>query len=296
MRRKERERAEARRLRESGWTLREIANCLGVSISSVSTWVRDIPRGPDPATPEPAAPSPVERSGESRSCGRCERILPVESFNRHALRGRQHWCRDCFIEYFRGRGDFHRRQSAAAKTRRRIAGRRFIDEYLSSHACADCGATDPLILEFDHLDTKYASVSVLLADGWSLTRLKRELGLCDVVCVNCHRRRTARRAPSWRTDPEGLESNRHLLPGERRNMRFISDVLSNARCADCGTCDLLILEFDHVGLKTANVTTLARRGCRLEVLKKEIEQCEVRCANCHRRRTRRGARSRSVAA
>ena len=70
-------------------------------------------------------------------------------------------------------------------------------------------------------------------------------------------------------------------------MRLIRDLLSSAKCADCGLRDLLVLEFDHVGPKTANVIALARRGCGLAALEKEIDQCEIRCANCHRRRTRR---------
>jgi hypothetical protein len=108
-----------------------------------------------------------------------------------------------------------------------------------------------------------------------------------VVCVNCHRRRTARRAPSWRTDPRSLDTNRRLLPGERRNMQLIRETLMRSPCADCGLRDLLVLEFDHVGAKRANVIALARRGCSLLTLQREIAQCEVRCANCHRRRTRR---------
>lgn len=42
---------------------------------------------------------------------------------------------------------------------------------------------------------------------------------------------------------------------------------------------------NRVGMKVANVTDLARRGCSLRRLEAEVSQCEVRCANCHRRRT-----------
>jgi hypothetical protein len=33
------------------------------------------------------------------------------------------------------------------------------------------------------------------------------------------------------------------------------------------------------------VTELARRGCSLAVVEAEASRCEIRCANCHRRRT-----------
>ena len=65
-------------------------------------------------------------------------------------------------------------------------------EYLSSHPCADCGETDIIVLEFDHLRDKEADVSVLAREGYSLEKVKREIDKCEVVCANCHRRRTAK--------------------------------------------------------------------------------------------------------
>ena len=62
--------------------------------------------------------------------------------------------------------------------------------------------------------------------------------------------------------------------------------LERSGCVDCGTHDLRVLDFDHVVPgKTANVLDLARRAVKEEQLTKEIRLCEVRCANCHRRRT-----------
>lgn len=76
--------------------------------------------------------------------------------------------------------------------------RDFIYMWLISHPCIDCGETDPIVLEFDHLNDKIANVCKLMADGLSLDRLKKEIDKCDVVCSNCHTRRTARRGNDWR--------------------------------------------------------------------------------------------------
>lgn len=55
-------------------------------------------------------------------------------------------------------------------------------------------------------------------------------------------------------------------------------------CVDCGETDPVVLEFDHRGEKSFEVTqTFADRSWRS--ILDEIEKCEVRCANCHRRRT-----------
>jgi hypothetical protein len=57
-------------------------------------------------------------------------------------------------------------------------------------------------------------------------------------------------------------------------------------CVDCNEDDILVLEFDHVrGVKRAAVGVMANAGASIESLKAEIAKCEVRCANCHRRKT-----------
>jgi hypothetical protein len=161
----------------------------------------------------------------------------------------------------------------------------FVDRYLAARQCADCGEDDPLVLEFDHLRGKTGHMATLVNEGASPRRLERELANCDVVCVNCHRVRTAARGGSWRLNPERLETDPHRVTGERRNMIYVRDFLMRSCCVDCGERRLILLEFDHVGTKRAAVTALARRGCSLERLQQEISHCQVRCGNCHRRRT-----------
>lgn len=68
-------------------------------------------------------------------------------------------------------------------------------------------------------------------------------------------------------------------------MMFVRELLLASHCVDCGDSRLIVLDFDHVGPKAGNVTDLARRGCSVRRLEAETAQCEVRCANCHRRRT-----------
>jgi hypothetical protein len=275
-------------LREQGWTLRRIANEVGVALSTVSLWVRDVHVAVEVVQPLPTAPAgpggEVQIELGSRRCGRCLRDLPLENFNRHPT-GRQGWCRDCFREYFRARAQLHRDQVAASRPIRRRKGRAFVSEYLRNQRCSDCGEADPLVLEFHHLTEKRGNVADMVNAGFSVRALERELGKCIVVCVNCHRLKTAASGTSWRLDPESFDRSPHLTPGERRNVTYVRELLMQSRCVDCGDSRLVVLDFDHVGLKTANVTELARRGCSLRRLEAEVSQCEIRCANCHRRRT-----------
>lgn len=198
VRKKVREQAEARRLRAAGWSLREIANELSVSLTSASVWVRGVPR--QAAIEAVREPSPKTRGDQEwsppRRCGRCRRDLRESDFNRSGA-GRQAWCRACFKEYFRERGQLHREQSAAAKRRRQEDARPFVASYLSTHSCTDCGEGEPGLLEFDHLGEKRGNISALKAAGASIALIRAEIAGCEVVCVNCHRRRTASRA-EWR--------------------------------------------------------------------------------------------------
>jgi hypothetical protein len=76
-------------------------------------------------------------------------------------------------------------------------------EYFASHPCVDCGLADPVVLEFDHVGEKHFDIGKgFEAYGWA--RVLDEIERCEVVCANCHRRRTYRRAGSWRAMLTGL--------------------------------------------------------------------------------------------
>lgn len=71
--------------------------------------------------------------------------------------------------------------------------------------CADCGIRYPYyVMEFDHLDseTKEFNVSAGVVRA-SYERVIAEIAKCEVVCANCHRFRTAKRAEEGRKHPKG---------------------------------------------------------------------------------------------
>lgn len=55
----------------------------------------------------------------------------------------------------------------------------------------DCGESDPVVLEFDHLREKRDTISSLLRWQTSWPAIEREMSRCAVRCANCHRRKTA---------------------------------------------------------------------------------------------------------
>ena len=65
-----------------------------------------------------------------------------------------------------------------------------IYDYLSTHPCVDCGETNPIVLEFDHLGDKTDTIAHMVGMGVSLERIKKEVAKCEVRCANCHRIKT----------------------------------------------------------------------------------------------------------
>lgn len=73
-------------------------------------------------------------------------------------------------------------------------------EYKAKVGCMICCENDPIVLDFDHREQ--SDKSLQLGDackrGYSLEKLLAEAEKCDVLCANCHRRRTAQQL-GWRT-------------------------------------------------------------------------------------------------
>ena len=82
---------------------------------------------------------------------------------------------------------------AAELHRARKKGKRkkeFIQNYLSSHPCVDCGLSDVRCLEFDHINGD-KSFSLSDCRSHSQVKIEAEIAKCEVRCANCHRIRHA---------------------------------------------------------------------------------------------------------
>ncbi len=86
----------------------------------------------------------------------------------------------------------------------------------------------------------------------------------------------------------------YLEKTQKRNTKLMSEILNYIQqyllknpCVDCGESDVVVLEFDHTGKlpKFKAISSLIRSRYPLEKIKEEISKCEVRCANCHRKKT-----------
>ena len=144
-----------------------------------------------------------------RRCSRCGLEKPLDDFawHRRDKGQRQHHCRPCQAEYRREHYLRNRQRYIDRSQRRKqelwAERTRLLLEHFAEHPCVDCGETDPVVLEFDHLRDKRFDIGPKLTT-YAWDDILEEIAKCDVVCANCHRRRTAHRRRSNRARLTGL--------------------------------------------------------------------------------------------
>jgi GTP1/Obg family GTP-binding protein len=68
--------------------------------------------------------------------------------------------------------------------------RDYVKEVKESSPCLDCGEWHPYyVMEFDHLHSKEKTVSWLASKG-TMKQVIEEIKKCELVCSNCHKKRT----------------------------------------------------------------------------------------------------------
>ncbi len=104
-------------------------------------------------------------------------------------------------------------------------------------------------------------------------------------CRDCFAEANAR---NYRKNHEREKTRLVHQVAERRAevQKRIIEYLREHPCVDCGETDIVVLEFDHTAEKLGDISSYAGGGRSWARVKAEIEKCEVRCANCHRRKTR----------
>ena len=111
--------------------------------------------------------------------------------------------------YERNRQYYIQKAIARNRTRRRELLDRVL-QYLESHPCVDCGETDPVVLDFDHVEAagKSWNIADKIKDAWGWRTIQAEIDKCVVRCANDHRRRTARQFGWYRL---GEEAHAYLI-------------------------------------------------------------------------------------
>lgn len=116
---------------------------------------------------------------------------------------------------------------------------------------------------------------------------RRKTWSANSYCFTCQREYSRQH---YRTNKSAHNSrrSRNTKDYAARNRAALRDYLRSRSCVDCGESDIDVLEFDHMrGVKWHDVSVMIARGLGWQSIMHEIAKCEIRCANCHRRRTAR---------
>ncbi len=78
----------------------------------------------------------------------------------------------------------------------------FIKDIKENTPCVDCLVKYPYyVMDFDHICDKEFNVNFLSSTG-RIGALKKEIEKCEIVCSNCHRRRTYERSLCTRSSAD----------------------------------------------------------------------------------------------
>lgn len=139
-------------------------------------------------------------------CPKCNVEQPIENFHKNNTRKDKHaaHCRACRNFYAKVWYGYNKeiQQERIRKSPTRLnnkkASRNLVMQTLLNNPCKDCGETDPIVLEFDHIGEKKYNVATICNGKYSTKTVQEEINKCEVVCANCHRRRTSKRGQFWR--------------------------------------------------------------------------------------------------
>jgi hypothetical protein len=163
---------------------------------------------------------------DEKFCNNCKTIKPLNDFHvrKASIDGRTSRCKEClkvvnknnynpeYQKRYRKTKEFQIKELKSkyrlekwinkgytiVKSRPAYA-RDILWELFKKSKCVDCGESNPIVLEFDHLKDKSFTISSYVNNSrlWS-SKIQEEIDKCEIVCANCHRIRTSQRGLHWR--------------------------------------------------------------------------------------------------
>ena len=185
----------------------------------------------------------------------------------------------------------NREHRIAVKERRRDELRQwFYERKRDEHECARCGDGRPAALDFHHHgERKRKDITQMVNHGYSKTRIKEEISRCTVLCANCHRKEhydgttPAELPPAPEIEAKIEDSNETRLR-ERRRAWVVAHKRDSGGCRNCGESNPICLDLHHVDEKVGSISALVAERRSLSTIQRELQKCELLCANCHRER------------
>jgi hypothetical protein len=137
-------------------------------------------------------------------CPGCGTTKDIKEFNyKDKKRGkRQIRCRSCtrlqVQNHYQANHAYYIKKALKRNAEVKQLQRMKLLEYLAQHPCVDCGESDAVCLQFDHVRGKKVQHISKMIGTYEWSSIEKELTKCQVRCANCHQRRTAERRGYYR--------------------------------------------------------------------------------------------------
>ena len=103
--------------------------------------------------------------------------------------------------------------------------RKAIHELKKTLSCVYCGYSNPLCIDFDHIDrsTKNGVPATMITGGYKWEDVLEEINKCQPVCANCHRMKTILESGKMKAIEEDLSK---YIP-----LKMLEEFMSPTHCA-----------------------------------------------------------------
>lgn len=129
-----------------------------------------------------------------RRCVICKDNKKLTEFNKNRSRkdGLQLHCKECSKAKSKAYYKLNKEKYFVKASERKKLLAHYVMGKLKS-GCVDCGETDIIVLDFDHVQgNKVRAVSELVKRGVCTANIDAEIAKCVIRCSNCHRKKTAK--------------------------------------------------------------------------------------------------------
>lgn len=102
----------------------------------------------------------------------------------------------------------------------------------------------------------------------------------QTACKTCTKKYDAERRSNPESKSRQVETNRNK---RKQNRQQLHDYLKDKSCIICNENRIPCLQFDHRDpeIKNFNIADGIGQGYGWSTILKEIDQCDILCANCH---------------
>jgi hypothetical protein len=129
-------------------------------------------------------------------CSNCKKPKPLSEFWKRARAKDGHCdsCKDCVSlqnsQSYKNNWTKNRSRIDANHRKHIAETREKVNQIKHSAGCKFCPETEPVCLDFHHLDkaTKTKSISTLITNHATWQAILDEIAKCVVSCANCHRK------------------------------------------------------------------------------------------------------------